>query len=448
MPGTIVGRSLRLLLGVGLGLAVWLALRLPVLERDMAALHAAPAPLLPTAEAPPLPAATANARFLPVAAVTGAAAARDVAVAEVAVAQAALELAQARLRLVQIEAGMPVARPHVSVRPEPIPGPAYRWSYAPRVAAAPRVAHNPVMLAMAASAVPADPAATAVPPPQAAPAPAPLPASLPAGAGHDLATAAYARLSAGDRRGAVALFDAALATDPVPEDATLRPVWTAERRRLVRRWSGDAYTLLRDPGPAGPAASPVLGGGQSGGTLAWTLDPLARRPLAVVARYNAASRGGNIDPATGQAAFGVRWQPLKGVSLSAERLVSIGVFSRDDWALRLAGGAEGKRGQLVWSGYGEAGVLGAGDVFAGAQLRAGLPVVRLGKVALLAGPGAWASIQHGSGFTTGRVDVGPTLVLRAPLKRLAIDVSADWRFRAAGNASPGSGPALTISTGF
>ena len=441
-PGTIVGRSLRLLLGVGLGLAVWLALRLPVLERDLAALHAAPAPLLPT------PAASAG--FLPVATVMGAGAAPDVAVAaaEVAVAQAALALAQAQLRLVQIEAGMPVALPQVRVRPEPIPGPAYRWSHAPRVAAGPRLAQNPMMLAMAASAVPADPAAMAPAPSKGSRAPAPLPAPLPTGAGHDLATAAYARLSAGDRRAAVALFDAALATDPVPQDATLRPVWTAERRRLVRRWSGDAYTLLRDPGPAGPAASPVLGGGQSGGTLAWTLDPLARRPLAVVARYNAASRGGNIDPATGQAAFGVRWQPVKGVSLSAERLVSIGVFSRDDWALRLAGGAEGKRGQLVWSGYGEAGVLGAGDVFAGAQLRAGLPVLRLGKVALLAGPAAWASIQHGSGFTTGRVDVGPTLVLRAPLRRLAIDVSADWRFRAAGNASPGSGPALTISTGF
>ena len=39
MNAGVAGRSLRLLLAVGLALAVWLALRLPVLERDMAALR-------------------------------------------------------------------------------------------------------------------------------------------------------------------------------------------------------------------------------------------------------------------------------------------------------------------------------------------------------------------------------------------------------------------------
>jgi hypothetical protein len=69
---------------------------------------------------------------------------------------------------------------------------------------------------------------------------------------------------------------------------------------------------------------------------------------------------------------------------------------------------------MLWSGYGETGVLGAGDVFAGAQLRAGLPVLTIGKARLIGGPGGWGSVQVASGFTSGRVDIGPTLLLRAP----------------------------------
>ena len=436
MNAGVAGRSLRLLLAVGLALAVWLALRLPVLERDMAALHAEPAPLAPPQ---PLPIAANTVRVRADAAPNVA-----VASAEVAVAEAGLALALARLRLAQVQAGMPVMPATQPLIAQP---PMRRWQVAAPQAYGERayvgrayVGPAPVIAAAAPVAAPApDPALVAT-------APSGLPAVAPGS--HDLATAAYARLAAGDRRAAVALFDAALATDPVPADAALRPAWTADRRRLVRRWSGDAYSLFRNPGPAGPAASPVLGGGQSGGTLAWTLDPLARRPLAVVARYNAASVGGTIDPATGQAAFGVRWRPFKGVGISAERLVATGALARDDWALRIAGGADGKRGRIVWSGYGEAGVLGAGDVFAGAQFRAGVPVLRIGKLSMQGGAGGWASLQNGGGFTTGRVDIGPTLLLRAPLGRASIDVAADWRFRVAGQALPGSGPALTLSTGF
>lgn len=439
-----MGRSLRLLLAVGLALAVWLALRLPLLQRDLAALHAEPAPL--NAEpAPLLPQPVAG--LVPVAARGPS----DVAVAaaEVAVAEAALALARAQLQLAQVRNGVAVAPLPAFAAPLPTYAAAAPVHAAPpapqRVAYALPPGLPPGWTLALPAMLPPQPAAAAAVPPLAAKAPEPPP---PPSAGHDLASAAYARLAAGDRRGAVALFDAALASDPVPGDAALRPLWTAERRRLVRRWSGDAYTLFRNSGPAGPAASPVLGGGQSGGTLAWTYDPLARRPLALVARYNAASLGGSIDPATGQAAFGVRWRPVTGVSISAERLVATGAFARDDWALRLAGGADGTRGRILWSSYGEAGVLGAGDVFAGGQLRAGVPVLRIGKLSAIAGPGGWASVQHGSGFTSGRVDLGPTLLVRAPFGKVSVDVAADWRFRVAGNAVPGSGPALTLSTGF
>ncbi len=258
-------------------------------------------------------------------------------------------------------------------------------------------------------------------------------------AAFDMASQAYARLAAGDRRGAARLFDAAIAAGPDPRAAQ----WQRDRAALSRRWSGEAYALLRDGGTAGPAASPVLGGGQSGAGLAWTIDPLARRPLAIVARTNAASD----DPESAQAAIGVRWRPLPGISISAERLIAIGAVARNEWTLRLAAGAEGKQGPINWNGYGEAGVLGNGDVFAGGQARAVLPLARIGRLRIGAGPGGWASIQTG-GITTSRVDIGPSLVASTPIGSFAVDVAADWRFRVAGNAEPGSGPALTVSTRF
>jgi hypothetical protein len=265
-----------------------------------------------------------------------------------------------------------------------------------------------------------------------------------------LATQAYARLAAGDRRAAAGLFDAALAAGPDPRAAT----WATERARLTRRWSGEAYSLSRDPGPAGPAATPVLGGGQSGASLAWQIDPLARRPLALVGRASAASAAnGGIDPASLQTAVGVRWQIVPGFSLSAERLIAVGANARNDWTLRAAGGMSGKHGRAEWSGYGEAGVLTAGDVYAGGQARLTLRLmertVRRGSGKFSAGAGTWASIQRDpGGFSLGRFDIGPTAVAQVTLGRFNLDVAADWRFRMAGNAAPGSGPALTVSTRF
>ncbi len=269
--------------------------------------------------------------------------------------------------------------------------------------------------------------------------PAPLPPTPATPTAFDLASSAYARVAANDRRTAVALFDAALAAGPDPRAEQ----WQRDRNALTRRWSGDAYALARDAGPAGPAASPVLGGGQSGASLAWSIDPLARRPIAIVGRVNAA----NSDRESTQAAIGLRWRPLKGISLSAERLVAIGADARNDWTLRLAAGAEGRSHGVRWSGYGEAGLLGNGDVYAGGQARALLPLARIGKGDVSAGLGNWASIQTGF-ITSGRVDIGPSIAARTTIGRIGVDIAADWRFRVAGNAEPGSGPALTLSTSF
>ena len=99
------------------------------------------------------------------------------------------------------------------------------------------------------------------------------------------------------------------------------------------------------------------------------------------------------------------------------------------------------------NGYGEAGALASGDVYAGGQAEFGIKVATAGPATLTIGVGSWASIQRTTA-TTGRVDVGPSVSVRLTTGRIGFDLSADYRFRVAGRAAPTSGPAVTLSAAF
>ena len=58
-----------------------------------------------------------------------------------------------------------------------------------------------------------------------------------------------------------------------------------------------------------------------------------------------------------------------------------------------------------------------------------------------AGFGVWGGYQPG----LYRVDAGPRISMRV---RDNISVHLDWRQRLAGDAAPGSGPALTLAADF
>lgn len=99
---------------------------------------------------------------------------------------------------------------------------------------------------------------------------------------HAVATQGYAALDEGRRREGVGLLKAAIEMAPDAPEAT---AWAADVKRLTSRWSVTGYTLARGAGTSDPlAASPVLGGGQSGGAVINTLDPLAQRPVSIVWR--------------------------------------------------------------------------------------------------------------------------------------------------------------------
>lgn len=224
--------------------------------------------------------------------------------------------------------------------------------------------------------------------------------------------------------------------DPVRETST-----NAHRGK----WFGYAYSFWRIGGNAGSIVAPAgqYGGSQSGVILGYGLGHSPDKGLAVMARAAATpAKGGE------ELAIGLRWQrafalPL---SLNAERRVRIS--ASDDWAIYAAGGIDAKPLPAGFSldAYGQAGWASGptGGEFYDAQIRATRKMVRLGGATINVGAGAWAGGQRG----TGRLEIGPTVAAKFKIEDLPIDGRIEWRQRIAGNARPGNGLALTVSTGF
>lgn len=268
-----------------------------------------------------------------------------------------------------------------------------------------------------------------------------------------LATDAYSALSTGDRRLAANRFRQALATDPSHPGAE---AWEKELRRLTKRFGLSAYTLSRSYGNGDAiAASPVLGASQTGIAATYTVNPLSRHPVSLLARLTAAGApDGRIDSDTAEAAVGIRVQPLAGipVAVDIERRIAIGYWARDEWAARIMGGANASARAfgvpIAWEAFGEAGIVGVKtrDLYAGAQVRAATPVFHSSRLSIDGGAGAWAAAQHAWGDTVSRLDIGPSM--RIVVHPFPVSAQIDYRLRAAGNTLPGSGPAVTIAGQF
>jgi hypothetical protein len=104
-------------------------------------------------------------------------------------------------------------------------------------------------------------------------------------------------------------------------------------------------------------------------------------------------------------------------------------------------------GGLRGEAYGQAGYVGGkfATPFADGQLRIDRGLWRIGQYDTRIGGGIWSGAQKGA----YRVDVGPSASVTMPLPRGTFGrIAVDWRFRLAGEARPGSGPAMTLSAGF
>ncbi|MBB4631293.1 hypothetical protein [Sphingosinicella soli] len=266
------------------------------------------------------------------------------------------------------------------------------------------------------------------------------------------ADAAYRALAAGNRRAAANSFASALAADPMHPNAA---AWKAELSALRKRWRMEAYSLIREGTSGLLGDRPLLGGGQSGARIGYTIDPLSRRPVEVFARAAIAHDRINGSERSMQTAIGAAWMPRgrQGPAISAERLLAAGGDARSAWSLRVSGGGwhtADDRMPFDLSAYVEAGVVGARsrDGFAGGQALALYPLTTEGRFRTGIGTGLWGSLQDSGNGSTSKLEIGPAAQLTRQLGTGTIELRGEYRFRIAGEAAPGSGPAVTIATRF
>ncbi len=203
------------------------------------------------------------------------------------------------------------------------------------------------------------------------------------------------------------------------------------------RWSLSAWLLIRRE-EEGAALAPggTLGGSQAGARLAYSLGggvSLSGRAYLPLRRPDGAELAAGLD-----------WRPAASVpvNLLAERRQRLGRQGRNAFALTAYGGvSRNLTPRLRLDVYGQAGIVGlrSRDPFADGAVRL---TRRVGPVEL--GAGVWGAAQPGA----ARLDAGPGLAWRLPVRDASLQLRAEWRFRLAGDAAPRSGPALTLAADF
>ncbi|WP_308815041.1 hypothetical protein [Sphingomonas sp. GV3] len=224
---------------------------------------------------------------------------------------------------------------------------------------------------------------------------------------------------------------------PVAPPPAARPPSIAARRG---RLAGSLWGIVRG-GSSSALLGGQLGGSQAGLRVTYALD--RRRRLALAARLSTPLNG-----AGREAAIGIDWQPTAvPIHLIAERRMALD-GGRGGPMLGVIGGFGPTtiRGSWRAEGYAQAGVIhrDAAEGFADGSLRITRSVVDRDGVRVDIGGGVWGGIQHGA----RRLDLGPTLGLSLPAGARRLRIAADWRQRIAGEARPGSGPAISLGSDF
>ena len=221
---------------------------------------------------------------------------------------------------------------------------------------------------------------------------------------------------------------------PVPAQASSPPPPLARFDRLqLTSWA----MLRQRPGAASLASNGMLGGSQAGLRLLYRVNRQFAASLRTSAPLGTATRGG-------EAALGVRYQPFASipVSLTAERRQSFGKGAgRSAFALFAEGGLWQRpiAAGFALDAYLQGGVVGMRhrDLFVDGAATLTRPLWRGFSV----GGGVWGGMQPG----LTRIDVGPRLSMK--LGR-GMRAHLDYRYKAAGNALPGSGAVVTLAGDF
>jgi hypothetical protein len=202
-----------------------------------------------------------------------------------------------------------------------------------------------------------------------------------------------------------------------------------------------AWALLRGRTGEALGLSSLASGGQLGGSQAGSrLTYNFTRQIAASLRFTS-----DVGRRGGEVAAGARIQPVLAIPLwlTAERRHRLGSIGsgRNAFALFAEGGVYQRSMPFRFSldAYLQAGVVGfkSRDRFVDGALTLTRPVYRN----FSGGFGIWGGAQPG----VYRVDAGPRVTMNV---RNNVKVHVDWRQRLAGNAQPGSGPAITLAGDF
>ncbi len=225
------------------------------------------------------------------------------------------------------------------------------------------------------------------------------------------------------------------------------------------RWSVDGWAFWRQGSDAAPISQgrvPIYGASQVGAVLNYRLAPSSRSnsgrdPRLYARAYRALVRRGESELALGVSARPVAAVPVR---LAGEVRVTDGAFRSE---LRPSAYAVTELAPLALplgarlEAYAQGGWVGGTDatLFADGQASLTREVTAVAKASdnalrLSLGAGAWGGAQDGA----ERLDLGPTVRLDVKLGEIPARFAVDWRERVGGDAGPGSGAAVTLSTRF
>lgn len=233
------------------------------------------------------------------------------------------------------------------------------------------------------------------------------------------------------------------ASEPPREDEVARsitpplPPGPLTLRASDRRLAIDAWLVAR-PSGGNSLAFGQLGASQSGARLTYALD--RERRIALSARIAAPLKGKGREAGLG---IDVRPSAAPVHLLFEQRFAIDGGVARPAVTI-ISGGSSMLPGKVRLDAYGQGGAVWKRGGFADGAALAVRPMLERSAVRVELGAGAWGAAQR----RVSRLDVGPSAAMVASIGGRAMRLQVDYRLRVAGNARPGTGPALTLGGSF
>lgn len=239
---------------------------------------------------------------------------------------------------------------------------------------------------------------------------------------------------------------ALLPTDPDVVSAIPTPRPSAEAPPPFEVY---AYSFWR----RGSSPAGTLGNGQYGGSQSAVIAAIPVLRFSGNPGLSRLSMAGRISVAHGSArerelAAGGRWRPVARIPVQVIAERRFRQDRPDAFAALVAGGQSGVKLPLGFrlDGYGQAGFVSGqgGGPFADVAVQAHRPIAQSQRASFAIGAGVWGGGQD----NVRRMDIGPNIRANVTAGSALFQFDASWRWRVAGHAQPGHGPAVTLSTSF